>query len=442
MANLLKLSQKARDNLKYEIPLEPDSEQFVDLNKARKEFNEESFLWELGIASADAPFEGNIESQYILFGGHRGCGKSTELRRLARELHREDRYFVIFIDVLDELDVNDISYSDILLAQAKVLTEQLEKQKINIEQVFLTRLENWFKETIKIHEEAKELGAGIETGAEAKSGLPFIGSMFAKLTGYIRNNTTYKTEVRNVLRNSFTEFAEIFNSLLQHVEEQLKEAQKGRKLIFIVDGTDRLSREDSHNFFIQDSFQLQLVRSNFIYCAPISLISESSSLTQEFKVVRLPMLKIAEKGVANLEEEACNLLRKLIYLRVDKTLFDDEDVVNYLIRYSGGHVRDLIRLLSYSLGETLGRKKIDRPIVEQAVERLATEYRRLIEQEDYELLVEIDERDKNFVPNSDQTKRLLYDLILLEYNRYWWQTHPTVTTLSAYKKVKETKAGN
>jgi len=34
-------------------------------------------------------------------------------------------------------------------------------------------------------------------------------------------------------------------------------------------------------------------------------------------------------------------------------------------------------------------------------------------------------------------RRLLYDLVLLEYNSYWWQTHPVVRSLPAYLRVSK-----
>jgi hypothetical protein len=31
--------------------------------------------------------------------------------------------------------------------------------------------------------------------------------------------------------------------------------------------------------------------------------------------------------------------------------------------------------------------------------------------------------------------RLLYDLVLLEFNSYWWRSHPLVRTLASYQKA-------
>ena len=48
--------------------------------------------------------------------GHRGSGKSTELRRLKDRLEK-DGFAVIYFEADDELDLNDLKYSDLLLAR-------------------------------------------------------------------------------------------------------------------------------------------------------------------------------------------------------------------------------------------------------------------------------------------------------------------------------------
>lgn len=96
--DLKDLSRKAIVNLRFDEPLEPGDERLVQLNDVRGDFKESNLLWQLGIWESDGEAETTLERQRFLFGGHRGCGKSTELRQLAQKLHRPDRYFVVFLD--------------------------------------------------------------------------------------------------------------------------------------------------------------------------------------------------------------------------------------------------------------------------------------------------------------------------------------------------------
>ncbi|MGR9015051.1 MAG: hypothetical protein ACU83U_15555 [Gammaproteobacteria bacterium] len=437
---LLQLTRAAKNKLRYDQPLNPDTDQalLVDLNPARGDFTQNKLLWALGVSGDDESSlsldQDNLQ-QYILFGGHRGCGKSTELRRLAKRLHRPTLYYVVLVDALAELDINNLHYSDILLAQAKVLMQQLADDNISVESVFLSRLENWFAQRVNTRLTEQQLSSRLETGVKIATGLPMLASLFANLTTAISFGSTHKEEIRDIVRNSFSEFAGAFNALIQHVEEQLNAANLGKKILFVVDGTDRLSGADADDFFINDIHQLKQIRSNFIYCTPITILTENGVIGQEFSVFRLPMVKIAEKHSADYLATPLAKLTELINKRVDSRLFADDDVLPELIKSSGGHVRDLMRLLDYCLAETLGQKTIDTAVAQAAIKQLATDYRRVIRQDDYQLLVEIDRGDKSHVPVNDQARRLLYDLVLLEYNSYWWQSHPAVRSLPAYQQA-------
>lgn len=59
----------------------------------------------------------------MLFTGHRGCGKSTELRRLQKEW--QATYRVIYLELDTELDINDAYYTDLYLVIIKEVTDDL-----------------------------------------------------------------------------------------------------------------------------------------------------------------------------------------------------------------------------------------------------------------------------------------------------------------------------
>ncbi|ETX01538.1 MAG: hypothetical protein ETSY1_07040 [Candidatus Entotheonella factor] len=427
------LSSKAIANLGFDEPLGPEDKRLVQLNDVRGDFKEYNLLWQLGIREPDGPAETTLERHRLLFGGHQGCGKSTELLQLAQKLHRPDRYFVVFLDALKELDIHNLRYSDISLAQARALLLQLQNSGTDVPNVFLTPLETWFDERLRKRETTKDFALQITASAKAKSGVPLLFELFAQLQSAIKTNSTYKEEVRTVVRNTFSEFAEAFNTLINHAEDRISEAHLGKRVLFIVDGTDRLRSDDAEDFFINDVYQPQLINTNIIYCAPIILLTERS-VRHSFESFRLPMIKVKEKGVHETLVQPMEKLRELVTNRVSPELFEDQLTIDYLIEYSGGHVRDLIRLLMYALREAQGQL-ITREMAGEAIRQLATDYRRLIEQDDYQLLVEIDCAPNDFAPISDKTRRMLYDLVLLEYNSYWWQSHPAVQTLPGYQRA-------
>ncbi len=427
--------------LSFEEPLEPSDERYVQTESARGEFKFDPLLKPYGVDPRTDEMRFVPSGVYSLFCGHRGCGKSTELRRLKERMDDPKLFFVVFLDVLKELDINNLTHADVLLAIAKALISRIEGAGIVIDPVHLRQLEKWFTERIEKHEKTKDYAAEIKAGVSGKQGIPFLGKLFAELTSSFKIGSTYKEELRTVIRNSFTEFAHGFQQLIDAANDRVVESGKGKSILFIVDGADRLSGEDSDNFFIRDVHQLLQLRGNFIYCAPIHLIYEHNQVQQVFaNIFKLPMIKIEEKDPREVNHLGISAMMDIVYKRADKALFDNEDTVKYLIRHSGGHPRDLLHLLIYAFKSAEG-DLIDRHSAEAAVKALATDYRRTLSKEDFQLLCEID-NDPEGTYNSEQARRLLYNLALLEYNTYWWRSHPVVRTLSGYIECKPERFAN
>lgn len=105
----------AKNNLAYNEPLKPNDPLFVDTTAARGNFSLKRLYRDLNVDNKGKAHTPPLK-QYILFTGHRGCGKSTELLRVAEYMHHPERYYVIHLDCLKKLDVNNLRYSDVLLA--------------------------------------------------------------------------------------------------------------------------------------------------------------------------------------------------------------------------------------------------------------------------------------------------------------------------------------
>lgn len=433
-----------RKNFAFDDPLNPGDARLADLNQARGDYNRARLLREFGVDIANNCLRAAPVGKYVLFGGHRGCGKSTELREIAAQLQGRTRYFVVQIDVTKGLDVNNLTYADVALALAEKLAQDAAAAGIDVPAVFLTPLHEWFKQVS--HHTAMEKGESAEVKAEleAGGGLPFIGKLLAKLTTAIRTNTTYKTEIRESVRNTFTTFSSIFNSLLNYIREKVIEAGLGKSIIIVIDGTDRLTGEEADALFIRDIHQLRAIQANCIYCAPISVLNEHGQVAQNFDAVfRLPMVKLGEKGRDNNPTQgiasAWSQMRDFVAKRLPAENFDSLDTLDLLIGYSGGHPRDLLRLINLCFQE-IDEGPINRNVAETAMRRLSADYRRLVRSEDWSLLLEIDRGATSYTPATEQTRRLLYDLVLLEYNSYWWQSHPAVRALPDYQQQKPKSA--
>lgn len=128
-------------------------------------------------------------------------------------------------------------------------------------------------------------------------------------------------------------------------------------------------------------------------------------------------------------------MRDILLLRADRSVFASDAEIDRLVEHSGGHPRELLRLLKLCC-EFAEDDTLDAATVESAIKQLAAEYRRFLEPDDYALLARIDGDDIH-AGNDERTRRLLYNLALLEYNdASWRRNHPVVRTLEGYQRAR------
>ena len=105
--HLLEVLQK----IEYEEALLDGDPRYVDSDEARgseNTFNHlaRKFCWDPSSGAFFAP-----NAKHILFFGHIGSGKTTELRRYAAKLNDSKHFYVVEVDVLAKLDRNNLQYT-------------------------------------------------------------------------------------------------------------------------------------------------------------------------------------------------------------------------------------------------------------------------------------------------------------------------------------------
>jgi len=152
--------------------LHPDDPRWVDFDAVRGEENVvQTYARSLRRASADRP-------DFKLFSGHRGVGKTSELYRLQALLERRigdsKGYVVLYCDVTEQLDLNDLDLPDLLIFLAAQLQIQLPK-----------RLDGFSATTVYLKRVWEDLSSLLTTKV-AVTGVE-VDSGFAKLTTEFRN---------------------------------------------------------------------------------------------------------------------------------------------------------------------------------------------------------------------------------------------------------------
>lgn len=111
----------------------------------------------------------------ILFTGHRGCGKSTELRKIQQKV--ESEYYIVYLEADVELDINDTEYTDLYLLIIKKVADELYKLGAKFDRQLLNSFESWFREITNETEQSVEQGISLQVEAEAGFKIPFISKL-------------------------------------------------------------------------------------------------------------------------------------------------------------------------------------------------------------------------------------------------------------------------
>lgn len=254
--------------------------------------------------------------------------------------------------------------------------------------------------------------------------------MLASFTAAFKTGSSQKSEWRREIRNDFTSLALAFNALIHQAEASLAQAGSAERVLFLIDGTDKMRGEDTQQFFVQDAEQLLAIETLVIYTAPLHLKYDGRLGGKLDADLVLPMMKMYERDGSRLEV-GWSTMRSLLLLRADRCLIASDAEVDCLVEFSGGHPRELLRLLKLCC--ELADDQIDAAVVQAAIEKLAADYRYFLKPADYVLLKAIDSNPADG-GNDEQAQDLLHRLALLQYSDGTWRrSHPVVRTLEGYR---------
>ena len=423
--HILEVLQK----IEYEEALPDGDPRYVDTQAARgseKTFARlaRKFGWDPASNAFFAPNE-----KHVLFFGHIGSGKTTELRRYASRLNDSKRYYVVEVDVLAKLDRNNLQYTEALMAMAEALLERMVADGYSLGDAALMPVRDWFATAINSRSTSRELSAEVKAGVQAGGGIPGLVKLFAGFTSAFKTGSSYKNEWRQEIRNRFTTLAAAFSALIRSAEVELAGAGRAERVLFLLDGTDKMRGEDTQKFFVQDAEQLLAIQTLAIYTAPLHLKYDGRLGGKLDADMVLPMIKLQERDGSRCEA-GWTALQDLLLRRADRNLFNSDADIKRLVEYCGGHPRELLRLLKLCC--EFADDNIDAAVVERAIGQLASDYRYFLKPADYALLKMID-TDPAHGGNDEQAQQLLHRLALLQYNDGTWRrSHPVVRGLEGY----------
>lgn len=352
------------------------------------------------------------------FSGHRGCGKSTELNRLAVDEEINRKFFVVKYSVKDICDVNNLSYIDVLFSLGAQLFIEYSDTGKQLRPELIEALENWKNDVVEqVREEIESFETSIEGGLKA-----FFISVLSKFRS--EDNTT-KT-IRTKIEPRLSELIEKINLIVADIEGKEK-----KKVLVLIDDMDKPNLAQAKKIFYDYNTAITQPACSIVFTVPISIF-----FSQEFTAIRetrffLPNVKLHHRNEKNsTDEKGFNLMSSFIVHRMKEELIEP-DACEYAIKMGAGVFRETARIMQICADNAIasGRIRIIKDDVVRAESEIRSDFKRMLTSEDYVILKSICEN--NEMHGIEKIGHLLHNLSILEYmnDETWCDIHPTLEKL-------------
>ncbi len=358
----------------------------------------------------------------VLFTGHMGCGKSTELNRLVADEEISERFFVVKYSIFEVLDILDITYIDLLVSIGAMVFKKAIHKRLRIAPDLLNRLESWKKTiTERISIDEGTAGAGVEARLDA---------FFLNLTTRLKMEHTTRQIVREIIEPRVSEMIDIINRIIDGTRLSLP---PDKDLLIIIDDLEKIPDIEKAKTLYHDT-GLLLTKPNckIIYTVPIALhySVEFKQIAANFGITCFfPNIRLCHRDRAK-DENGLKSMERFVTNRMKQSLIDD-DALAEAIHNSGGIVRELGRIMGNSCLIALAKRMstITKEIVRESVAEIRNEFGRMLTDEHYRCL---DGIEKTKMVGGDKISiELLHSLSALEYlnNERWCDVNPVVLKL-------------
>jgi len=432
------------------VPLQDEqlARYYVDLSATRKT----NALREISLVLEDQEAS---EFSTILFTGHRGCGKSTELRQIQNQW--ADEYKVIYIDAMLETDINDAEYTDIYLIVIKWVEFELRRNGLSFDAGLLASFEQWFKEITNETVESVDKSIAIEgeITLSTKNPLegivtlapPFLAKLLVKLLGQVKASHQGKKTVRQTLLKDVSRLKADINLLLDDgLKKWQRKFSKCKGFLIIFDNLDRSPVHVANHLFFDYAAQLKDLHCTIVYTVPISVVYSPKNINNAFaKYNIIPMINIykydplvSSESELEYNDQGLDAVMSLVEKRVDiDAIFESRQGLLELAKYSGGHVRQMMQMVRGAIQNARASRadKVSAEHITYAINQEQFNFERVIPDEHYPVLAKVF-LSKN-APRDEIGQLMLSNISVLEYNglHRWNYLNPVVIRSRLFLKA-------
>ena len=281
----------------------------------------------------------------VLFTGHRGTGKSTELVKFCDD--KQDEFIFVRLEMQVDYDLRRLTVEHLLLLIVEAVLRKADDLKIKIDDQLLEDVHAWFSTTFQKAE------TKIKSSATAKGGVSAKDSLWGALLGLIaelrldvqagvERVRSVETEEKRYLRD----LADRCGELISQVELKIFE-KHASYLILIVEDLDKAEIDVAEKIFADSPATFSSLPIRAVFTAPVFLIYSPlwAILDRHFMMVNMPMIQVNDRE-GKPYQDGREIIRKIIARRVDIDSCVDEDALSLAIEKTGGILRHLFSVLT------------------------------------------------------------------------------------------------
>ena len=367
-----------------------------------------------------------------LFTGHRGSGKTTELNRVRQRLQDGlggRRVFVSMLFAERWVHLDDVQPEDLVFQIVRQLVADLK-------QAGFTFAETSFRNTL----------GGLRDFFRGRAALDSADVGVDPLSISLRFEAfpTARKEFRNLLQGLLPTIYDLTNTeILSKARAWLAEPEHGgyADIAIIVDQLDRIPRKplngytNHENLFLDHAGPLRAMNCDVLYTIPIELAYSRAHarLQDEYgsAILALPAVPVSTRGGEEFSP-GVEVLHEIVRRRADKAgvgleeVFVEPDLLDEVLRRSGGHIRGLFVML-LSILDRAAELPITRATTQRGLRSAATDLAVPLRQPDWELLTKVHESHDKVGEDHGVWNELLRDRFVLAYedeNGHWYDRNP------------------
>lgn len=356
------------------------------------------------------------------FSGHRGCGKSTELFRLASNPEILRKYYPLHFTIRNEADINNLDYKDVLLAIGRQMYQQYRDKGGELPDNLEKELDAWRG---KIEQEF--IRSSRLAGFEVEGG---IDALAAKFGVKMKLEPETRRILRQIIEPNISGLVNVINLIATGIL-----AKEKRMPLVLIDDLDKPDFERAREIFYAHRVQMLQPQCAIVYTISSSLFYNPEAAPIKDLAKFLPNIRLHPPHSSARDETGFATMHGFIARRMNLDLISP-DALDDAIALGGGVFSEMARVIRAAARRARNTGRIEREHVSGVKIELQNEYRRIIrETKWWDVLARVHETCDTKALEKEQAliaTILLQMLAILEYNGEgtWWDVHPALLELT------------